>query len=90
MKLNSSNQITPTPFVLLLLLISILCIYVHNAIFVLTILCLQVPRSVLEDEQGNRVSLLSPAHRQRTPEPDGLLCHVDHVQGEKRIIVIIS
>ena len=46
-------------------------------------LCLQVPRSVLEDEQGNRVPLLSPTHRQWTPEPDGLLCHVHHVQGHQ-------
>ena len=46
--------------------------------------------SVLEDKQGNRVSLLSPAHRQWTPEPDGLLCHVHHVQGKKMTILIIS
>ena len=62
----------------------------HSHLCLVYHLCLQVPRSVLEDEQGDRVSLLSSAHRQWTPEPDGLFCHVHHVQGKKMTILIIS
>ena len=41
----------------------------------------QVPCGFLEDQQGDRLPFLDPARWERAPEPHGLLCHLNHVQG---------
>ena len=41
----------------------------------------QIPVSLLENKQRNRVLVLHPVDWQRYPKPGGLLRHVDHVQG---------
>ena len=46
-----------------------------------TIVKLQVPCGFLENQQGDRLPFLDPARRERAPEPHGLLCHLNHVQG---------
>ena len=44
---------------------------------------LQVPCGFLEDQQGDRLPFLDPARWERAPEPHGLLCHLNHVQGPR-------
>ena len=48
-----------------------------------TIVKFQVPCGFLEDQQGDRLPFLDPARWERAPEPHGLLCHLNHVQGPR-------